>query len=106
MKRTWRVWNERAIWLVVLFLCCLGQDLLALDPAPTNGVAYILLPKEIPAKMDGVYRLNSYSDPFGPIALGKRIFDLQFSVATTVNGLAVDQENRLYLFISPSISGD
>lgn len=101
-----RVGKMHAIGLAFLVLGCLlpagGQT----EPRPTNGVAYVLLPKEIPARMDGVYRLNSYSEPYGPLALGTRIFDLSFSVATTVNGLAVDQRNKLFLFVCPAVSGD
>ncbi len=96
----------RATGLAVLLLCCLLPGLAHAQPKPTNGVGYVLLPKEIPAKMDGVYRLNSYADPYGPLALATRIFDLSFSVATTVNGLAVDQQNKLFLFVCPAVSGD
>ncbi len=103
MTRVWKMWT---LGLVVLLAGCLGQAALADDPKPTNGVGYVLLPKEIPAHMDGVYRLNAYDEPYGPVALGVRMFDLQFSVATTVNGLAVDQDNKVYLFVCPSVSGD
>ncbi len=73
---------------------------------PHNGVAYLLLPKEING-LHGVYRLNEYSDPYNPIipGNGKRIFDLNFGGAKVVNGLAVNQSGKLYLFIGPNATG-
>ncbi|MFZ5950741.1 MAG: hypothetical protein ACOYXC_08545, partial [Candidatus Rifleibacteriota bacterium] len=89
---------------IVLLGCSLIQASAAIDPH--NGVAYVLLPKDYPG-LHGVYRLNSYSDPYNPLTTqnGKRIFDLNFGGAVVVNGLAVNQTGKIYLFVGPNVTG-
>ncbi|MEW6711551.1 MAG: hypothetical protein AB1403_17140, partial [Candidatus Riflebacteria bacterium] len=89
---------------IILLGCSLIQASAAIDPH--NGVAYVLLPKDF-AGIHGVYRLNSYSDPYNPLTSenGKRIFDLNFGGAVVVNGLAVNQTGKIYLFVGPNVTG-
>jgi hypothetical protein len=70
----------------------------AQTPAPevANGVAYILVPAEVPEE-HGVYRLNAYNSPFAPLEEGQRLFDLSFGKSSVFNGLAVNHESKLFL---------
>lgn len=96
---------SRIIILTFIFI----QVLLAgyADIDPHNGVAYILLPKDL-AGIHGVYRLNDYTDPYDPIVPGngRRMFDLNFGGAVVVNGLAVNQSSKVYLFVGPNVTGE
>lgn len=76
------------------------------DINPHNGVAYVLLPKDY-SGIHGVYRLNSFSDPYAPLlgSNGRRLFDLNFGGAVVVNGLAVNQSSKIYLFVGPNVTG-
>jgi hypothetical protein len=102
MQRVARIF----ILTILLFTQVIGAGYA--DIVPHNGVAYLLLPKEMPGDIHGVYRLNSYADPYAPLtALGGRIiFDLNFGGAVVVNGLAVNQKNQIYLFVGPNVSGE
>lgn len=79
---------------------------LAQSFTPVNGISYVLLPKELQNGLSGVYRLNSYTDPTMPLAIGIRLFDLNFSGTKNISGLAVNQQNRLFLFVCPNIEGE
>lgn len=95
---------SRIIILTILFIQVFFTGYADIDPH--NGVAYILLPKDI-AGIHGVYRLNDYTDPYGPIVPGngKRMFDLNFGGAVVVNGLSVNQSSKVYLFVGPTVTG-
>lgn len=95
---------SRIIFLTALLICNCFISYAAIDPH--NGVAYVLLPKDF-SGIHGVYRLNSYSDPYPALisANGKRIFDLNFGGAVVVNGLAVNQTGKIYLFVGPNVAG-
>ncbi|MFZ5950687.1 MAG: hypothetical protein ACOYXC_08275, partial [Candidatus Rifleibacteriota bacterium] len=99
----------RRLAIILYSLCILTQAFIPVfaEVKPHNGVAYLLLPKDL-AGIHGVYRLNEYSDPYNPIVPGngKRIFDLNFGGAKVVNGLAVNQTGKLYLFIGPNATGE
>ncbi len=92
-----------ALALVLLSACCQG---IFAAPEARNGVAYVLLPKDYPTALEGVWRLNSYADPYGPLAMGTKVFGLGFiGAGQAANGLAVNQSNRVYLFVSPNVGG-
>lgn len=94
----------RIFILTVLLFSISSSGFAAIDPH--NGVAYVLLPKDYPG-IHGVYRLNSYSSPYEALlgVNGKRMFDLNFGGAVVVNGLAVNQQSKVYLFVGPNVSG-
>ncbi|NCB39785.1 MAG: hypothetical protein EOM80_13555, partial [Erysipelotrichia bacterium] len=95
---------SRIFILTVLFAILIAPGFA--DIIPHNGVAYLLLPKDY-SGIHGVYRLNYFSDPYGPILSenGKRLFDLNFGSAVVVNGLAVNQSSKIYLFVGPNVTG-
>lgn len=90
--------------LAGLFVSLYSAGFAAINPH--NGVAYVLLPRDYPG-IHGVYRLNSFSDPYAPLigSNGKRLFDLNFGGALVVNGLAVNQSSKVYLFVGPNVTG-
>ncbi|MBI3037898.1 hypothetical protein HYY75_02445 [bacterium] len=46
----------------LFFLTFFGHSVvMGVPPTPTNGVAYVLLPKDTALQTPGVYRLNSFS---------------------------------------------
>jgi hypothetical protein len=103
------------IFILTILLLSQIVGINAADIVPHNGVAYVLIPREVPPDMErtpsefhGVYRLNDYSDPYDPLVdeNGKIIFDLNIDGAVVVNGLAANQQNQLYLFIGPDASGE
>lgn len=96
---------SRIIILTFIFIQLVFAGYADIDPH--NGVSYVLLPKDLDG-IHGVYRLNSYSDPYGPIitANGRRMFDLNFGGAVVVNGLAVNQSSKVYLFVGPNVTGE
>ncbi|GAB4273843.1 MAG: hypothetical protein Kow0029_13770 [Candidatus Rifleibacteriota bacterium] len=98
---------RRVLRIIILTILLFQVFACYADINPHNGVAYVLLPKEIPG-IHGVYRLNEYSDPYDPILTtgGRRMFDLNFGGAVVVNGLAVNQSSKIYLFVGPNVTGE
>ncbi len=102
MKRVTSNWFLALIISILVGCCPAGWAV----PEARNGVAYVLLPKEYPTALQGVWRMNAYVDPYGPLALGTKVFGLSFLAAgQAANGLAVNQSNRVYFFVAPNVGG-
>lgn len=89
---------------LIVAMVPIGAQAQGTPSGDSNGISYIMLPKEY-ASLNGVYRMNNYTSPYNPYVGGRRLFDLNFQGANVVNGLAVNQNDDVFLFVGPNVQG-